>query len=256
MALQQFGPGFCWVSGLGMSGSRTLLGNLKSVKLTMDPTIKTMRGSNQVAMYAGTTEYKFSGSAEFENLSTAILMVSGLTQLASGGAAALSIVPTMDDASLTISTNTMTITGMTDCLMVRTPIALGALAAGSQMTKVASGPTTGQYSVSGAAITFAAADVTSWGSAKPLVTWLKPATTDLGKISVINAPVQQTPYLAIEALAVFDGKYRFHQWPRCIATKLPELEGKDDFAKNKLEFEVLADPNTGVVGTISLTEGT
>lgn len=256
MALQQFGPGFCWVSGLGMSGTRTLLGNLKAVKLTMDPTIKTMRGSKQVAMYAGTTEFKFSGSAEFENLSTAILMASGLTQLASGGAAALSVVPTMDDVSQTITTNTMTITGMTDCLMVRTPVALGVLPAGSPMVKVASGPTTGQYSVSGAVITFAAADVTSWAGAKPLVTWLKAATTDLGKITLINAEMQQTPYLAIESLAVFDGKYRWHQWPRCIATKLPELDGKDDFAKNKLEFEVLADPNTGAIGTISLTEGT
>lgn len=256
MALQQFGPGYCWVSGLGMSGSRTLLGNLKSVKLTMDPTIKMMRGSNQVAMYAGTTEFKISGSAEFESLSTSILMASGLTQLASGGAAALSVVPVMDDASQTITTNTMTITGMTDCLMVRTPVALGALPAGAPLVKVASGPTTGQYSVSGTAITYAAADVTAWGSAKPLVTWLKAASTDTNKVSLVNAMMQQTPYLAIESLAVFDGKYRWHQWPRCVATKLPELEGKDDFAKNKLEFEVLADPNTGVIGTISLTEGT
>lgn len=256
MALQQFGPGFCWVSGLGMTGNRTLLGNLKSCMVNLDPTIKTMRGSNQVAMYAGTTEFKISGSAEFENLATEILMASGLSQLASGGVAGLSVVPTIDDVSQTISTNTITITGMTDCLMVRTPTALGALSAGSPMTKVVSGPTTGQYSVSGSAITFAAADVTAWAGAKPAVTWLKAASTDTKKIALVNAQMQQTPYLAIESLAVFDGKYRWHQWPRCIATKLPALDGKDDFAKNKLEFEVLADPNTGVIGTISLTEGT
>lgn len=257
MGMPQFGMGLAWVSGHKNTGDRKMLGALTSFKLDYKPSVKTMQGAMQVPMFAGTDKMEIKGECEFELLSMPVLLLSGLSQLVSGGAAGLSVVPTVDDASQTITTQTMTITGATDVLMVRTPVALGSLPAGSPLVKVASAPTTGQFSVAGNIVTFAAADTTVWSTAsvKPLVTWIKNATTDSNKITLINAYQQQSPYIGIETLAWYDGKYRWHRYPRCVATSFPGFESKGDFAKSKLEFMVMADPDTGAIGEISLTEG-
>lgn len=258
MGMPQFGQGLVWISGRGNTGDRKMLGALTSFKIDYKPSVKTMKGAMQVPMYAGTDgmEIKFEG--EFEQIDMRTLIMCGLGQLVSGGVAGLSVVPTVDDPSQTVTTNTMTITGATDVLMVRTPIALGSLPGGSPLVKVTTAPASGQFSVSGNVVTFNAADATAWSTAsvKPLVTWVKTATTDTNKVTLINANQQQTPYIGIEALAWYDGKYRWHRYPRCVATAFPGFENKGDFAKSKLEGFVMADPETLAIGEISLTEGT
>lgn len=258
MGMPQFGQGLVWVSGRGNTGDRKMLGALASSKIGYKPSIKTMKGGQQVAMYAGTDgmEIKFEG--EFELIDMRTLIMCGLSQLVSGGVAGLSVVPTVDDPSQSVTTNTMTITGATDVLMVRTPIALGTLPASSTLVKVATAPASGQYSVSGNVVTFNATDATAWSTAsvKPLVTWIKTATTDTNKIVLMNAYQQQSPYIGIESLAWYDGKYRWHRYPRCVATAFPDFDNKADFAKSKFEAIILADPDTNYIGDISLTEGT
>ncbi len=258
MGMPQFGQGLVWISGRGNTGDRKMLGALTSFKLDYKPSVKTMKGAMQVPMYAGREgmEIKFEGESELIDMRT--MLMCGLGELVSGGVPGLSVVPTVDDPSQTVTGNNMTITGATDVLMVRTPIALGTLPGGSALVKVATSPASGQYSVSGNVVSFNATDATAWSTAsvKPLVTWIKTATADTNKVTLINALQQQAPYIGIESLAWYDGKYRWHRYPRCVVTAFPSFENKGDFAKSKIEGFVMADPETLAIGEISLTEGT
>lgn len=218
-----------------------------------------LSGSNQIAMYAANIEQEIGFELKMSGLDMAVLVAAMLRQFKSGASVLSKLLQIADPK--TITTNTITLTNCESVLEVRTPVALGTIPAGGLLTRIPAGgtPATGQYKVSGegtttTTITFFASDSSSIASNACPVNWLKKATTDTQRIALTNAIVQQANYFGIEVAGKFDGNDAVANFTRCVATELPNIfDGSDKFAERTLKGRVLADPNTGSFGDLTLT---
>ena len=121
-------------------------------------------------------------------------------------------------------------------------------ASGIPMTRVASAPATGQYSVATGVYTFAAADT----GLTVFIDYRYTVTTGV-KISTINQLLGSTPYVALDIVIPYLGKQLTCRFPNAIAGKLAMATKLDDFAIPEFDFDVFAD-SLGNVGTISMAE--
>jgi hypothetical protein len=121
------------------------------------------------------------------------------------------------------------------------------VATGLYMLKVASGPTTGQYSVSaGGVYTFAAADTTL----AVLISYAWTRTTGLGnKIIVTNQLLGTTPTFMAVLQVEWDSSPLTIRLNKCVATKLNFASKLEDFIVPEFDFEAMAD-SSNVIGTI------
>lgn len=245
MGVLQVGPGYVWVKNA--AGLVTAVGVLESGTLgpfTLDQ--KFANGPYQLDEYAANTGLKIEGKVEFKSLDLPLLLALGLSQF-TDGTTSLSDIPVYD-VPMAVTTQTITVTGATQVLGVRDPLT------GKPLKQVASAPTAGQFSVSGVAVTVAATDATAWGTAKPLVSYVKAAASDTGKVNLLNTVQQEAVYFGLMFQGVFSGKAVVGNFLRCTSKSLPLFEGKDDFAKREFDVHVLADPNLHTIGTLTLAE--
>lgn len=118
------------------------------------------------------------------------------------------------------------------------------------MTRVASAPTTGQYSVTAGAYLFAAADA----SKVVYISYQYTGTsTSAGKIAIVNTLMGYSPTFKAELYVPFQGKSMIITLNACVSSKLSFATKLDDFALPAFDFEASADA-AGNVGTIALTE--
>lgn len=242
MSLLQIGAGSAYIMDLTQSPAQRIdVGLLKSGKAGFKQKMEFENGPMQMAMYAATLETEITGELTFKALDIATLKAVGLAQLiGSSGASRIAVVADPKTVAATV-----TLTGSTDVLSIRNQ------ADGTYFTKVASAPTTGQYSFTAGTVTFAAADV----GKSVAISWVKSAASETKRINLVNAVQQQAQYFGIEGLGLFDGKQAYYNFPRVVATDIPDLFGAGDkFADRKLAWKACADPITGAVGEISLTE--
>lgn len=245
MGVLQIGPGYCYIKNA--SGLSVPVGMLEGGTLgPFSIEHKFANGQYQMDEYAANTGIKVEGKVEFKSLDIALLLALGLSQF-QDGTTPLSDIP-VAEAPMTISTSTIAVTGATAVLGVRNPLT------GVAMKQVTTAPAVDQYSVSGTTITLQAAQATTFGTAKPIVTYLKNATTDTNKLNLINAMVQEAVYFGITGIGVFSGKSVVYNFPRCVCKSLPLFEAKADFAKREFDVKVLAVPDLHTIGTISLSE--
>ncbi len=125
-------------------------------------------------------------------------------------------------------------------------------ATGLPLTKVASGPTTGQYSVSAAGVyTFASADNVSAISVLLNYTYTIPATGS--QIKVVNSLLGFTPTFTAQLYTTFQNKTVNLRLPNCTSSKLTFPTKLDDFVMPDLDFAVYADV-AGNIGNWSFSE--
>lgn len=119
---------------------------------------------------------------------------------------------------------------------------------GIPMTRVASAPTTGQYSVSAGVYTFAAADTT-------LIVYIDYRyTLATGKkISIGNQLLGSTPSVALDVTVPYAGKQLTARFPQAIAGKMSFATKLDDFTISEIDFDCFADVSNNV-GTLTLAE--
>lgn len=128
---------------------------------------------------------------------------------------------------------------------------LGVLnASGVPMTRVASAPSTGQYSVAAGVYTFAAADTT-------LTVYINykytAASTTASKQTVANQPMGYAPLFACDMHVIYQGKQTYFGLPACMASKMAVAFKNDDFSIPEFEFEGM-DNGSGSVMTWSTSE--
>lgn len=108
---------------------------------------------------------------------------------------------------------------------------------GNVFTRVASGPTTGQYSLSAGTYTFATADT----GKVVFISFTYTATNSAGKknvfINVNNIPMGQAPFLQLDLFASYNGNGLLVTLFQCIASKLSFATKLDDFAIPDWEFD-------------------
>lgn len=112
---------------------------------------------------------------------------------------------------------------------------------GIPMTKVASGPTTGQYSQSGAVYTFAAADVGKLVFISYAYTNTVAQVAGSTKMQIVNVPMGAAPICRLDVFFTKNGKIFSTQYPQAIASKLGWQSKLDDYMVPELDFECFAD---------------
>jgi len=130
---------------------------------------------------------------------------------------------------------------------------LGVMNANNQaLTRVASGPTTGQYSVANGVYTFAAADTGQTVYISFSYTYTNVASK---KITLQNLPMGYAPTYAINYLGQFQGKRAFVNLFNVISPKLQLFATKnDDFSVPTLDFSASADSTGYNIGEIYVQE--
>ncbi len=242
MSLLQIGAGSAYIMDLTQSPAQRIeVGLIKGGKVSFKQKMEFENGPLQMAMYAATLETEVTGEVNFKALDLKTLKAVGMAQLA--GSTGLSRIAVVADPKIVAAT--VTLTGSTDILSIRN------MADGTFYIKVASAPATGQYSFVAGTVTFAAADV----GKSVQISWIKAAATENNRINLVNTVQQQAQYFGVEGLGLFDGKQAYYNFPRVVATDMPDPFGAGDkFADRKLAFKVVADPLTDAIGEISLTE--
>ncbi len=123
-------------------------------------------------------------------------------------------------------------------------------ATGLPLTKVASSPATGQYSVNASGVyTFAAAD-TALGV---LISYTYTVSSGASKIALSNQLMGSQPIFKVVLQETFNSKLINLQLNACVANKLSFPFKNQDFVINGVEFQAYAD-DSGNIGTITATE--
>ncbi|WP_168195954.1 hypothetical protein [Novosphingobium sp. EMRT-2] len=109
---------------------------------------------------------------------------------------------------------------------------------GLPMTRVVSGPTAGQYSVSAGAYVFAAADT---GKVVRISYQYTATSTTKKKLAISNVLMGYAPQFRADLLVPYGGKQFVLTLPACIGTKLSFATKLDDFMVPEFDFSAFAD---------------
>jgi hypothetical protein len=123
---------------------------------------------------------------------------------------------------------------------------------GVPFTRVASSPTSGQYSLSGATYTFSAIDVNK--TAYISYQYSNSTNPAAGKfLSIVNLQMGQVPVFSAQFFVKRNGRTMWRKFPQCVATKLSMDFKNDDFVIPDMEISCFADSNN-VIQQFSFTE--
>ncbi len=223
-----------------------ILGTMQDISVDMSVEIKTLYGGKRYPLRAGQGKGKVSIKAKYAEINAAIL-----GQLFYGKAAAAGIKAGVFDFAAAIPSGTpyeLTVappssgTFLTDLGVVRADT-------GIQMTRVASAPATGQYTVNTTGkYTFAAAD-----QGKPvLISYEYSAASATGQVfNLTNDLMGVTPSFSLLMQNSFDGQSLVMKLNRCVSGKMALPNKSDDFSVYDFDAEAFADA-TDSLGYICL----
>lgn len=118
---------------------------------------------------------------------------------------------------------------------------------GKPMTKVASAPATGQYSVNAGVYTFAAADTGNRVFISFAYTNTVAQAPGATKMVIQNVPMGNAPIVRLDIFFSKNGKQFGTQYPNAIASKLNWQSKLDDYMVPEMDFEAFADPAGNVM---------
>jgi hypothetical protein len=222
-----------------------VLASLQDISVDLSVEIKPLHGSGRYPIAAGQGKGKSEIKAKYADVNGAIL-----GSLFFGKAATAGIKGAVLDFATSIPATPFTVTVVppasgtfvADLGVVRTDT-------GQQLTRVASAPATGQYSVSAVGLyTFAAAD-----TGKPVaISYEYSASSTTGQIfNLTNDQMGYTPSFSMLLQNQYDGKTMVLKFNRCVSGKLSVPLKNDDFAMYDFEAEAFADA-AGSLGYICL----
>lgn len=254
MSQYAFGTGSLWGTATQDAQGNTIavpvpvkFGELQDISLDMARDLKPLYGQNMMPVAIGGGKMKFDFKAKFARISGRLF-----NDLFFGNALTTGTLQGVynDVTGSVIPTTPFTITPTipSSGTYVRD---LGVMDAnGVPMTKVASGPTTGQYSQSAGVYTFATADV---GKTVFISFAYSAAAAGSQKITLTNQPMGACPVFGIDLAIAFNGKQFNWRFPNCVATKLSFDPKQDDFTENNLDISAFADA-TGNIGYLVTAE--
>jgi hypothetical protein len=236
-----FGSGVVWgtplLDAFGNSNATptpVLLGVLQDISVDFSGDLKELYGQNQAPVAIARGKMKITGKAKWAQVS-----MSAIASLYFGQAVTTALVSDVYDMTgATIPATPFTITPTVPSsgtwsfdLGVRDT-------AGNNYTRVASGPTTGQYSVTAGAYLFAAADT----GKTVFISFQYTATSTTAKTSLIaNLPMGYAPTFRTDFFNGFHGNAQTMTLFNCVASKFSLATKLDDFVTQELDFGAFAD---------------
>ena len=222
-----------------------VLGTMQDISLDLSVEIKTLYGSKRYPIAVGQGKGKTEIKAKYAEIDGGIL-----GSLFFGKAATAGIKAAVFDSAGTIPATPFQLT-MTPPSSGTYVSDLGVMfdATGVQLTRVASAPATGQYSVNAATgvYTFAAAD-----TGKVVNISYEYSATAGGQVwTMTNETMGYTPSFTLLLQNGYDGKNPVCKLNRCVSGKLSLPLKSDDFAIYDFEAEAFADA-AGSLGYLCL----
>jgi hypothetical protein len=249
-----FGSGLLWgtplsdAAGSAIANPTPLIfGTLQDTEIDIKFELKQLHGQNQFAVAVGRGKGSISGKAKMADIRAGFLetIVFG----SSGSAGLVSAV--YDTVGAAIPTTPFTITPTVPSSGTWAAD-LGVIDAstGRAMTRVASAPTAGQYSVSAGVYTFAAADT----GKTVYINYRYTATSTVArKMNVTNLPMGYAPTFRADFYGPYQGKSAVFTLNSCISEGLKIAAKNDDFSVPEMGFQAFADA-AGVIGTLAVSE--
>lgn len=249
MAMYNFGAGVLWgtptidANGAAIINATPLmLAVTQEVSIDIQGDIKELYGSNQFPVAVGRGKMKITGKAKYGQFNGAVMnsLFFGQTMTSS----LYGIVNDVTGATIpgTPFSITPTVPGSgsyVQDLGVRD-------ATGNPMTRVATGPTTGQYAVniSTGAYTFAAADT----GKVVFISYSYNSTSTVAKTSVVqNIAMGQAPTFRADFFNQLGGNGLALTLFACVSNKLALQTKIDDFMIPELDFSAFADASGNVL---------
>lgn len=252
--MHSFGSGLLWgtplqdASGVAIANpSPIIFGTLQDVEFDVKFELKKLHGQNQFAVAVGRGKGEITGKAKLADIRAGFLetIVFGV----SGSNGTLSMVNDTVGTAIPSTPFTVTVTPPGSGTFEKD---LGVIdsTTGRGMTRVASAPTTGQYTVSAGVYVFAAADV-----AKVVyINYRYTATSTTARtMTVRNLPMGYAPTFALDYYSPFQGKSAVITLNNCIADGWKFSGKNDDFAIPEVGFSAFADA-AGILGRMAFTE--
>lgn len=209
---------------------------------------KELYGQSQFPVAIARGKAKFGGKAKMARISGLALgtLFFGITPVAGQVATSFGEGPTAVPATPFTITPANAATFVDDLGVVNS-------ATGLPFSKVASGPTAGQYSVNATTgvYTFASADNVSGISVLISYTYTIAGTGE--KIVITNQLLGTTPTFQANLFTTFQSKAMNFKLPNCVSSKLVMATKLDDFVLPDFDFSIFADAG-GAVGTWSFAE--
>ena len=245
MPIYTFGAGTLWGVNSAANSTPVKFGTLQEVSVEIQATNKELFGQYQFPVAVGRGTSKIQGKAKFGQIQGSLFSSlyfgttpsTGQTTTANGEAGTIPSPSGPYTITVANSANFLTDLGVINA------------ATGLPLTKVASGPTTGQYSVSAGVYTFAAADA---GKAV-LISYTYSVSATGQTIAITNALMGTAPTFKLVAEQNWNGGKAVLTLNSCISNKLSLPSKLEDFMVPEFDFSAFADASNNV-GSISLND--
>ena len=236
-----FGSGnFYGISSAANSTPRKFA-TMQDVQFDLQFTTKQLYGQNQVAIDIRRGQAKFSGKAKFAQINGSMLNDLFFSQTATTGLLLSAVGETG-----TVSATPFTVT-VANAATFDTDLGVVYAATGTPLTRVASTPAQGQYSVAAGVYTFNSADT----GAQVLIDYLYTAATGGTKVALSNQSMGTTPTFMGVFSTTASGKNVTLKLNLCTSNKLSLQTKIEDYTIPELDFEVMADASNNI-GTLSV----
>ena len=236
-----FGSGnFYGISSAANSTPRKFA-TMQDVQFDLQFTTKQLYGQNQVAIDIRRGQAKFSGKAKFAQINGSMLNDLFFSQTATTGL----LLSAVGEAG-TVSATPFTVT-VANAATFDTDLGVVYAATGEPLTRVASAPAQGQYSVATGVYTFNSADT----GVSVLIDYLYTAATGGTKVALSNQSMGTTPTFMGIFSTTASGKNVTLKLNLCTSNKLSLQTKIEDYTIPELDFEVMADASNNI-GTLSV----
>ncbi len=236
-----FGSGnFYGISSAANSTPRKFA-TMQDVQFDLQFTTKQLYGQNQVAIDIRRGQAKFTGKAKFAQINGAMLNDLFFSQTATTGL----LLSAVGEAGI-VSATPFTVT-VANAATFDTDLGVVYAATGTPLTRVASAPAQGQYSVAAGVYTFSSTDT----GASVLIDYLYTAATGGTKVALSNQTMGTTPTFMGVFSTTASGKSVTLKLNLCTSSKLSIQTKIEDYTIPELDFEVMADASNNI-GTLSV----
>lgn len=250
-----FGSGLQWGTPLTdatgaaiATPSPLLFGTLQDTEMDFKFELKQLHGQNQFAVAIGRGKGSINCKSKVGSIRAAFLSSLVFGQALTAGLTSM------------VYDTVGTAVPATPYQVTVTPPSSGTFAAdlgvidgttGRPMTRVASGPATGQYSVTGGGqYTFAAADT----GKLMYINYRYTATSTIAqRLTIANLPMGYAPTFRGDFYGPFQGQSAVLTLNSCIAEGFKMTAKNDDFSVPEIGFQAFADASN-VIGTLAFTE--
>lgn len=223
-----------------------VLASLQEISVDMSVELKKLKADRRYPIAIAQAGGNISIKAKYANFDAAIY-----GSLFAGRASTAGIKGVDQDVVITVpATSPYTVTAVpSNSGTFVADLGLLSASTGKPLSRVASAPTAGQYSVSaGGVYTFAAADA----SAGLIGGWEYSATSSSGKVfNITNDVMGPSPSFSMYLKQSFDGQTMTMKLNKCISGKMNMPGKNEDFTIYDFEAEAF-DDGTGNIGWISL----